>query len=113
MPLPPISDKMASGRVGGPPFRSTHFTGAIQMSAEEFMKQQYLTLRDEIRASKARIFFLLVFFLFYAVGSGAAIQGLAQQWPEHFWYGAVAYALGGAWFIVVLLGHWHSCTTTT
>lgn len=30
------------------------------MSAEEFMKQQYLTLRDEIRASKSRVFFILV-----------------------------------------------------
>jgi len=30
------------------------------MSVEEFMKQQYLTLRDEIRASKARVFMLLV-----------------------------------------------------
>ena len=30
------------------------------MSAEEFMKQQYLTLREEIRSSKARIFKLLV-----------------------------------------------------
>lgn len=30
------------------------------MSAEEFMKQQYLTLRDEIRSSKARVFFILV-----------------------------------------------------
>jgi hypothetical protein len=170
------------------------------MSAEEFMKQQYLTLRDEIRASKARIFillvigtllipavgyfakesigtfasasmpfviiimmiaflmeqnsiiragrylklhvephieglmtwetwlesnhrlrdtdryffssFLLVFFIFYAIGAGAAIQGLAQQWPEHYWYGAAAYSVGGLWFLVVLVGHWNSCTTT-
>ena len=30
------------------------------MSSDQYMKQQYLTLRDEIRASKARIFILLV-----------------------------------------------------
>ncbi len=30
------------------------------MSSEEFMKQQYLTLRDEIRSSKSRVFFVLV-----------------------------------------------------
>ncbi len=170
------------------------------MSREEFMKQQYLTLRDEIRTSKARIFallvigtllipavgyfaresvgmyasasmpfviiimmiaflmeqnsiiragrylklhvephidgivtweewlesnsrlrdtdryffgsFLLVFFLFYAIGAGAAVQGLAEQWPEHYWYGAAAYGVGGLWFVIVLIGHWHSCTST-
>ncbi|MFQ5412289.1 MAG: hypothetical protein ACE5EC_08315, partial [Phycisphaerae bacterium] len=30
------------------------------MSVDEFMKQQYLTLRGEIRASKARVFTLLI-----------------------------------------------------
>ena len=30
------------------------------MSNDEFMKQQFLTLRDEIRDSKARIFWLLI-----------------------------------------------------
>src|SRR5262249_39467035 len=143
------------------------------MSAEEFMKQQYLTLRDEIRASKSRIFilvvmgtilipavgfaaqeyaatyasasmpfvililmicflmeqncivragrylkehvephingittwetwlesnhalretdrfffgsFLLVFFIFYAVGAGMAIEAMADRWPARYW----------------------------
>ena len=32
----------------------------ITMSAEEFMKQQFITLREEIREGKARIFKLLV-----------------------------------------------------
>jgi hypothetical protein len=170
------------------------------MSADEFMKQQYLTLRDEIRASKARIFillimgtllipaagfaakeftatyasasmpfvililmisflmeqnciiragkylkdhvephiegittwetwlesnhrlrdtdryffgsFLLVFFIFYGVGAGSAIESLAQQWPGQQWYAASAYAVGGLWFVIVLIGHWRSCTTT-
>lgn len=30
------------------------------MSNDEFMKQQYVTLRDEIRSSKSRVFFILV-----------------------------------------------------
>lgn len=166
------------------------------MSVEEFMKQQYLTLRDEIRAGKARIFlimilgtlfipaagfaarassaafasasmpfiilvlmiafimeqnsiiragtylkkhvepriegittwegwlessptlrdtdryffgsFILVFFLFYAVGAGSAVEALSQQWPEYNWYAALAYGIGGLWFIVVLVRHWQS-----
>jgi hypothetical protein len=171
------------------------------MSSDEFMKQQYLTLRDEIRASKARIFvllimgtllipaagfaakefaatyasasmpfiililmicflmeqnciiragkylkdhvephiegittweswlesnhrlrdtdryffasFLLVFFIFYAIGAGTAVDALAAQWPQQYWYAAVAYAIGALWFVVVLVRHWRSCTTTT
>ncbi|MBN2563741.1 MAG: hypothetical protein JXQ75_22720 [Phycisphaerae bacterium] len=171
------------------------------MSEEEFMKQQYLTLREEIRASKARAFvililaavfipaaglaaqrwggafatasmpfitlvlmlafiteqngiiragrylreyveprieeittweswlesnhklrsvdryffgsFVLVFLLFYAVGAGTAVTSIAAEWGEHFWYAAAGYAVGGLWFVTVLLRHWHSCTTTT
>lgn len=170
------------------------------MSTEQFMSQQYITLRDEIRASKARIFmllmmgtlfipavgfaakafsavyasasmpfiilvlmlcflmeqnsiiragrylkqhvephidgiitwenwlesnqrlrdtdryffgsFLLVFVVFYAVASGSAVESLAEQWPEHRYYAMAAYAIGGLWFIIVLIRHWHSCTTT-
>lgn len=171
------------------------------MSEEEFMKQQYLTLREEIRACKARMFailvlgtlfvpvagfmanqfksgfatgsmpfvllvlmlafiteqnaviragrylkehveprmeglvtwerwlessrnlrgvdkaffisFLLVFMLFYAVGAGVAMGSIAELWSEdQFWYAAAGYGLGGLWLVIVLLRHWHSCTTT-
>jgi hypothetical protein len=170
------------------------------MSSDQFMTQQYLTLRDEIRSSKARIFmllvlgtlfvpaagfaaqeysatyasaslpfiilvlmlgflmeqnsiiragrylkehvephiegvvtwenwlesnhrlrdtdryffgsFLLVFVVFYAVASGSAVISIAQQWPNQEWYAAAAYGIGGLWFVVVLIRHWHSCTTT-
>lgn len=170
------------------------------MTSEQFMTQQYLTLRDEIRSSKTRIFmllilgtlfipaagfaakefsatyasasmpfiilvlmlgflmeqnsiiragrylkehvephiegittwenwlesnqrlrdtdryffgsFLLVFVIFYAVASGTAVESLAEQWPEHGWYATAAYGIGGLWFVVVLIRHWHSCTTT-
>jgi hypothetical protein len=170
------------------------------MPIEEFMKQQYLTLRDEIRASKARIFiilvlgtmvipavgyaalasnavfasasmpfiilvlmlafvmeqnsiiragtylkhhvephmegittweawlegnkslrdtdryffgtFLLVFFVFYAIGTGSALESLNGQYPEQGWYGGAAYAIGGLWFAIVLFRHWHACTAT-
>ncbi|MEK6643320.1 MAG: hypothetical protein AABZ08_05375 [Planctomycetota bacterium] len=171
------------------------------MSADEFMKQQYLTLRDEIRASKARIFillilgtlfvpaagfaarefsstyasgsmpflilvlmlafvmeqnsiiragkylkdhvephiegvvtweawlernqktrdtdryffgsFLLVFVLFYTIAATLAVETMAAQWPGQGWYAVVAYGMGGLWFVVVLMSHWHSCTRTT
>ena len=170
------------------------------MSLEEFMKQQYITLRDEIRASKARIFlimilgtlfipavgyaarassaayaaasmpfiilvlmlaflmeqnaiiragtylknhvephiegittwetwlqgnralrdtdryffgsFLFVFFLFYAIGAGSAMEAMMEPWPEHAMYVAAAYGIGGIWFVIVLLRHWHACTAT-
>lgn len=170
------------------------------MSMEEFMKQQYITLRDEIRASKARIFlimilgtlfvpaagyaaiatsaafaaasmpfvvlvlmlafvmeqnsiiragtylknhvephiegvttwehwlesnralrdtdryffgsFLLVFFLFYAVGAGSAVEAMIKEWPQHVYYVAGTYVIGGIWFVIVLMRHWHACTAT-
>lgn len=56
--------------------------------------------------------FLFVFLLFYAVGAGTAVESLAGLWPEHFWYAAIGYGLGGLWFIVILMRHWHACTTT-
>lgn len=170
------------------------------MSAEEFMKQQYLTLRDEIRASKSRIFvllilgtllipvagfaakefaatyasasmpfvililmiaflmeqnciiragkylkdhvephiegvttwetwlesnhklrdtdryffgsFILVFFIFYTIGAGTAVDALAAQWPDQYKYAAFAYGMGALWFIAVLFRHWRSSTST-
>lgn len=172
------------------------------MSLEEFMKQQYITLRDEIRAAKVRMFALmilgslvilasgimaqnvklayaegslpfivlvlmmafvmeqnsviragrylkehvephidgvvpwekwlesnrarraadryffgsvmLIFFLYYAAGAAMAVLSWARsEWPEQMWPAAFAYGIGGLWFIIVLLRHWHSCTTTT
>lgn len=171
------------------------------MSTEEFMKQQYITLRDEIRGAKVRMFGLLVlvavfvpltaflaqrfeavyaaasmpfvvlvfmlafimeqnsviragrylkehvephietavtwekwlesnrhlrdadryffgsvvliFFLFYAIGAVLAVQSWAEsEFPLHMYPAAAAYGIGALWFIVVLLRHWHSCTTT-
>ena len=174
------------------------------MSAEEFMKSQYLTLREEIRESKARVFrlvviatilmpaaglvgythgayfttaaipflvlvlmaayvgeqnsiiragryvrehieptvegvtgwerwlesnkrfreadrvffsvFIVVFFLFYIAATWIAIETLLKQGfgnnELYFWYALGGYALGGLWFLVILLRHWHSCTTT-
>jgi hypothetical protein len=173
----------------------------VTMSEEEFLKQQYMTLREEIRAGKARTFvilvlatilvplaalaasqlksefatasmpfiilvlmlafiteqngviragrylkehvepkvdglvtwerwlessprlrdvdryfflsFVLVFLLFYAIGAGEAVTAIAALWPkEQFWYATAGYGIGGLWLIVVLIRHWHSCTTT-
>lgn len=56
--------------------------------------------------------FLVVFFLFYLVGAGVAIGSLAQRVERQWYYAGVMYGLGAIWFVVVLLRHWHSCTTT-
>jgi|CXWL01.1.fsa_nt_gi hypothetical protein len=170
------------------------------MTGEDYLKQQYLTLREEIRASKSRIFilmilgtlfipaagfaarefsstyasgsmpfiilvlmldfimeqntiiragkylkdhvephidgivtweswlennrtardtdkyffgsFLLIFVLFYAIASGLAVESLCLQWPEQKWYAVFAYSMGGLWFLLVLVRHWHACTST-
>lgn len=50
------------------------------MPTEDFMKQQYLTLRDEIRESKARIFWLLIIGIFLVMGAGY----LAAEHPTSF-----------------------------
>ncbi len=68
-------------------------------------------LRDVDRAFF--LSFLLVFLLFYAVGAGVAVTSIAEMWPrEQYWYAAGGYAIGGLWLVIVLLRHWHACTTT-
>lgn len=47
------------------------------MTADEFMKQQYLTLRDEIRASKARIFTLVIMGTVLIPAAGFAANSFA------------------------------------
>lgn len=60
--------------------------------------------------------YLMLFFLFYAVGSSMAVENLASAYATSFWIyyiaAGVGYGLGGLWVIVVWLRHWHSCTTT-
>ena len=64
--------------------------------------------------------FLLVLMLFYAIGSGLAIESLAtfskqNSWfgEYNMWYGAAGYCVGGLWFLIVWIGHWKMCTQTT
>lgn len=56
--------------------------------------------------------FLLVFVIFYAVATGTAVESLAGQFPEQRWYAVAGYGIGGLWFVIVLVRHWHACTTT-
>ncbi len=58
--------------------------------------------------------FLLVFMLFYAVGAGLAIESLASMWggEDYYLYAGAGYVVGGLWFVLVIIKHWHSCTTT-
>ena len=59
------------------------------MSADEFSKQQYLTLRDEIRASKARIFTILILGTLFV----PAVSFVAQQYDALFASASVPFLL--------------------
>jgi uncharacterized membrane protein YfcA len=61
------------------------------MPTEEFMKQQYLTLRDEIRESKARIFWLLIIAMILVMAAGY----LAAEYPNAFANAAIPFLLIG------------------
>jgi hypothetical protein len=52
------------------------------MSVEEFMKQQYITLRDEIRAAKARMFVLMVLGSLVILVSGIVAQNVKLTYAE-------------------------------
>jgi hypothetical protein len=61
------------------------------MSTDDFMKQQYATLRDEIRESKARIFWLLIIGIVLVMASGY----LAAEHPSAFANAAIPFLLLG------------------
>jgi uncharacterized membrane protein YfcA len=61
------------------------------MATDEFMKQQYLTLRDEIRESKARIFWLLIIGMFLVMAAGY----LAAAYPSAVANPAIPFLLIG------------------
>ena len=59
------------------------------MTPDEFMKHQYLTLRDEIRESKARIFWLLIIAILLVMLAGY----LAAEHPNAFANAAIPFLL--------------------
>lgn len=61
------------------------------MTTDEFVKQQFLTLRDEIRESKARIFWLLIISMALVVIAGY----LAAERPNAFANAAIPFVLLG------------------
>ncbi len=61
------------------------------MSTDDFMKQQYLTLRDEIRESKARIFWLMILGMLLVMAAGY----LAAEHPSAFANAAIPFLLLG------------------
>src|SRR4051812_29850101 len=61
------------------------------MATDEFMKQQFLTLRDEIRESKARIFWLLIIGVVLVMAAGY----LAAEHPNAFANAAIPFLLLG------------------
>jgi uncharacterized membrane protein YfcA len=66
-------------------------TQEFSMPTEDFMKQQYLTLRDEIRESKARIFWLLIIGMLLVMAAGY----LAAEHPNAFANAAIPFLLIG------------------
>ena len=61
------------------------------MSTDDFMKQQYLTLRDEIRESKSRIFWLMILGMLLVMAAGY----LAAEHPSAFANAAIPFLLLG------------------
>jgi quinol-cytochrome oxidoreductase complex cytochrome b subunit len=61
------------------------------MSADDFMKHEYLTLRDEIRESKARIFWLLIAGMILVMTAGY----LAAEHPSALANPAIPFLLLG------------------
>ena len=61
------------------------------MSTDDFMKQQFITLRDEIRESKARIFWLMIIGMLLVMASGY----LAAEYPNAFANAAIPFLLIG------------------
>ncbi len=61
------------------------------MATDEFMKQEYLSLRDEIRESKARIFWLLIIGIALVMAAGY----LAAEYPNAFANAAIPFLLLG------------------
>ena len=59
------------------------------MGTEEFMKQQFCALRDEIRDSKSRIFWLLIIGIVLVMVSGY----LAAEHPNAFANAAIPFLL--------------------
>jgi hypothetical protein len=61
------------------------------MSTDDFIKQQFLTLRDEIKDSKARIFWLLILGMVLVMAAGY----LASEHPSAFSNAAIPFLLLG------------------
>lgn len=61
------------------------------MSTDEYMRQQYLSLRDEIRDSKSRIFWLMIMAMFLV----SAASYLAAEHPSAFANAAIPFVLLG------------------
>lgn len=61
------------------------------MSTDQFMLQQFLTLRDEIRDSKARIFWLLIIGTVLVIAAGF----MAAEFPAAFANAAIPFLLLG------------------
>lgn len=76
--------------------------------------EQWLESNRRLREMD-RIFFgsfLLIFMVFYAAATAAALNTLSEMAYNFYAYAGLGYALGAGWFLIVLLRHWSSFTTT-
>lgn len=57
--------------------------------------------------------FMLMFLVFYAIGTSAAFETLTLLWGQRqAWIALTGYGIGGVWVLFVWVRHWHSCTST-
>ena len=82
--------------------------------------EEWLGTRSELRLMDKHFFacFTLVFYLYYFMAVGAALQLMVPDWDSDMvtkWWmmgTSVTYFLGAIWGLATLLHHWRSCTTT-
>lgn len=82
--------------------------------------ETWLGRHDDLRLMDKHLFacFTLVFFLYYFMAVGLALQTLVPSEPSdtnRYWLigASTTYAIGAIWALFTLLAHWRSCTTTT
>jgi predicted membrane channel-forming protein YqfA (hemolysin III family) len=80
--------------------------------------ESWLGRHDDLRLMDKHLFacFTLVFFLYYFMTVGLALQTLmtGQSETDTYWrIGAgVTYIIGAIWALSTLMAHWRTCTTT-
>ncbi len=84
--------------------------------------ETWLESRSDLRLMDRHLLgcFILVFFLYYAMAIGNALQTLSPEMSRddltsQFWFfgAAVTYTIGAVWALSTLIHHWRSCVGTS